>query len=84
MSVCVKAVESLDQDELNEKLIGIKKVPGGGLQDSIFVNGVSFKKTVRVNSYGLCTGLRADSLYSSPMPGLNSNRSSSRTQRLSV
>lgn len=44
--VCVKAVESLDQDELNEKLIGVKKVPGGGLQDSLFVNGVAFKKTV--------------------------------------
>lgn len=42
----VDAVYSLDQDELNEKLIGVKKVPGGGLQDSLFVNGVAFKKTV--------------------------------------
>ncbi|KAI9889152.1 MAG: T-complex protein 1 subunit eta [Vezdaea aestivalis] len=41
----VDAVLSLDQDDLNEKLIGIKKIPGGGLQDSIFVNGVAFKKT---------------------------------------
>lgn len=44
--VCVDAVLSLDQESLNEKLIGIKKVPGGGLQDSVFVNGVAFKKTV--------------------------------------
>ncbi|KAK6536281.1 T-complex protein 1 subunit eta [Arthrobotrys megalospora] len=41
----VDAVLSLDQDDLNEKLIGMKKVPGGALQDSIFVNGVAFKKT---------------------------------------
>lgn len=42
----MNAVYSLDQEELNEKLIGIKKVPGGGLQDSLFVDGVAFKKTV--------------------------------------
>lgn len=41
----VDAVLSLDQDDLNEKLIGIKRVTGGGLQDSLFVNGVAFKKT---------------------------------------
>ncbi|KAH8422779.1 T-complex protein 1 subunit eta, variant 2 [Aspergillus melleus] len=41
----VDAVLSLDQDDLNEKLIGVKKVTGGGLQDSLFVNGVAFKKT---------------------------------------
>ncbi len=44
-SVVVDAVLSLDQDDLNEKLIGIKKVTGGALQDSLFVNGVAFKKT---------------------------------------
>lgn len=44
-SVVVDAVYSLDQDQLNEKLIGVKKVPGGALQDSLFVNGVAFKKT---------------------------------------
>lgn len=44
-SVVVDAVLSLDQDDLNEKLIGVKKVTGGGLQDSLFVNGVAFKKT---------------------------------------
>ena len=43
--VVVDAVLSLDQDDLNEKLIGIKKITGGGLQESLFVNGVAFKKT---------------------------------------
>jgi T-complex protein 1 subunit eta len=43
--VVVDAVLSLDQDDLNEKLIGVKKIHGGGLQDSLFVNGVAFKKT---------------------------------------
>jgi T-complex protein 1 subunit eta len=41
----VDAVLSLDQDDLNEKLIGVKKVHGGALQDSLFVDGVAFKKT---------------------------------------
>ncbi|KAK2064388.1 T-complex protein 1 [Colletotrichum caudatum] len=41
----VDAVLSLDQDDLNEKLIGVKKIPGGSLTDSLFVNGVAFKKT---------------------------------------
>ncbi|EPS44627.1 hypothetical protein H072_1406 [Dactylellina haptotyla CBS 200.50] len=41
----VDAVLSLDQADLNEKLIGMKKVPGGALQDSLFVNGVAFRKT---------------------------------------
>ncbi|KAL9095503.1 MAG: hypothetical protein Q9165_002374 [Trypethelium subeluteriae] len=41
----VDAVLTLDQDDLNERLIGIKKVTGGGLQDSLFVDGVAFKKT---------------------------------------
>jgi T-complex protein 1 subunit eta len=43
--VVVDAVLSLDQDDLNEKLIGIKKITGGALQDSQFVDGVAFKKT---------------------------------------
>lgn len=47
----VDSVMSLDQEELNERLIGMKKVPGGGLQDSLFVNGVAFKKTVRYPFY---------------------------------
>lgn len=44
-TMAVDAVLSLDQDDLDENLIGIKKVPGGGMQDSILVRGVSFKKT---------------------------------------
>jgi len=43
--VVVDAVLSLDQDDLNEKLIGMKKIPGGSLTDTLFVNGVAFKKT---------------------------------------
>lgn len=41
----VDAVLSLDQDDLNESLIGMKKIPGGGMQDSYLVQGVAFKKT---------------------------------------
>ncbi|ORX52946.1 hypothetical protein BCR36DRAFT_582356 [Piromyces finnis] len=41
----VDAVLSLDQEELNEKMIGIKKIPGGAMQDSLLVEGVAFKKT---------------------------------------
>ena len=40
----VDAVLSLD-DDLDEKLIGMKTVPGGALQDTMLVNGVAFKKT---------------------------------------
>lgn len=43
--VVVDAVLTLDQDDLNENLIGVKKIPGGSLTDSLFVNGVAFKKT---------------------------------------
>ncbi|RKP06266.1 T-complex protein 1 subunit eta [Thamnocephalis sphaerospora] len=52
----VDAVFHLDQEELNERLIGIKKVAGGALEvgilglsgdavDSMLVDGVAFKKT---------------------------------------
>ncbi|EPZ32103.1 chaperonin subunit 1 [Rozella allomycis CSF55] len=42
----VDAVLSLDED-LNERMIGVKKVPGGALQmkDSKLISGVAFKKT---------------------------------------
>lgn len=40
----VDAVLSLDED-LDESMIGIKKVPGGAMEDSLFVDGVAFKKT---------------------------------------
>ncbi|CUS23847.1 LAQU0S12e01376g1_1 [Lachancea quebecensis] len=45
VKMCVDAVLSLDQEELDDKLIGIKKVPGGAMEDSLFVNGVAFQKT---------------------------------------
>ncbi|RNF08597.1 T-complex protein 1 subunit eta [Trypanosoma conorhini] len=38
------AVLSLDSD-LNLDMIGIKKVPGGSMRESILVDGVAFKKT---------------------------------------
>ncbi|ODV97231.1 hypothetical protein PACTADRAFT_48979 [Pachysolen tannophilus NRRL Y-2460] len=41
----VDAVLSLDQEDLNENLIGIKKIPGGSMEESLFVDGVAFKKT---------------------------------------
>ncbi|ROW15605.1 hypothetical protein VPNG_02209 [Cytospora leucostoma] len=41
----VDAVLTLDQADLNEKLIGVKKIPGGSLTESLFINGVAFKKT---------------------------------------
>ena len=41
----VDAVSSLDQNDLDESLIGVKKIPGGGMQDSQLVQGVAFKKT---------------------------------------
>ncbi|BEI86773.1 hypothetical protein CcaverHIS002_0701190 [Cutaneotrichosporon cavernicola] len=41
----VDAVSSLDPNDLDESLIGIKKVPGGGMQDSQLIKGVAFKKT---------------------------------------
>lgn len=40
----VDAVMLLDHD-LDEKMIGIKKVPGGAMEESLFVDGVAFKKT---------------------------------------
>lgn len=41
----VDAVQSLDQTDLDESLIGVKKIPGGGMQDSLLIRGVAFKKT---------------------------------------
>lgn len=41
----VKAVLALDRDDLDESLIGVKKVSGGGMNESLFINGVAFKKT---------------------------------------
>ncbi|KAI7825551.1 chaperonin Cpn60/TCP-1 family [Kickxella alabastrina] len=41
----VDAVMRLDQEELNEDMIGIKKIAGGAMQDSLLVDGVAFKKS---------------------------------------
>jgi T-complex protein 1 subunit eta len=41
----VDAVTMLDQNELDEKMIGVKKVTGGAMQDSLLVDGVAFEKT---------------------------------------
>lgn len=43
--MAVDAVQALDQEDLNEKMIGIKMVPGGAMQDSLLIRGVAFKKT---------------------------------------
>ncbi|CAI4043605.1 hypothetical protein SKDZ_10G1040 [Saccharomyces kudriavzevii ZP591] len=45
VKMCVDAVLSLDRNDLDDKLIGIKKVPGGAMEESLFINGVAFKKT---------------------------------------
>jgi T-complex protein 1 subunit eta len=44
-TMVVDAVLILDQVDLDENLIGIKKIPGGGMEDSYLVKGVAFKKT---------------------------------------
>lgn len=41
----VNSVLALDRDDLDESLIGVKKVSGGGMNESQFINGVAFKKT---------------------------------------
>ena len=41
----VSAVMSIEQDILPLEMIGIKKVPGGALEESRLVHGVAFKKT---------------------------------------
>ncbi|GIL87422.1 hypothetical protein Vretimale_1664 [Volvox reticuliferus] len=41
----VDAVSKLDPATLDLKMIGIKKVQGGGLRDSFLVDGVAFRKT---------------------------------------
>ena len=44
----VSAVQSIDQDIMPLEMIGIKKVPGGALEESRLINGVAFKKTFRL------------------------------------
>lgn len=45
VKMCVDAVLSLDRNDLDDKLIGIKKIPGGSMEETMFINGVAFKKT---------------------------------------
>ena len=42
--IIVDAVMSLDED-LSLDMIGVKKVAGGTLEDSMLIKGVAFKKT---------------------------------------
>ena len=44
-SMVVDAVQHLDEHTLPLNMIGIKKVQGGGLEESLLVTGVAFKKT---------------------------------------
>jgi len=44
-NMVVEAVSVLDAATLDLRLIGMKKVIGGGLRDSFLVDGVAFKKT---------------------------------------
>lgn len=41
----VDAVLSLDPNDPDERLIGMKRVPGGAVEEAIMVPGVAFKKT---------------------------------------
>ncbi|CCE61785.1 hypothetical protein TPHA_0B01130 [Tetrapisispora phaffii CBS 4417] len=45
VKMVVDAVLSLNRDELDEKLIGIKKIAGGAMEESMFIDGVAFQKT---------------------------------------
>lgn len=44
-NMAVDAVMCLNQNDLNDEYIGVKRIPGGGMQDSLLVKGVAFKKT---------------------------------------
>ena len=43
--LAVQAVLALDPEDRDERLIGIKRVPGGAVEEAEFVDGVAFKKT---------------------------------------
>ena len=55
----VDAVLSLDESAPNLEMIGMKKVQGGALQDSVLVEGVAFKKCFSYAGFvflpGFCT-----------------------------
>ena len=44
--MCVEAVNSLADDDMDLKLIGIKKVAGGSVTESELVHGIAFKKNI--------------------------------------
>lgn len=57
----VNAVTRLDTSTLDLRMLGVKKVQGGGLRDSFLVDGVAFKKTfsyagfeMQPKSYDVC------------------------------
>lgn len=41
----VDAVLSLDSNDPDERMIGMKRVPGGAIEDAMLVQGVAFRKT---------------------------------------
>ena len=49
--MCVDAVMHLDQDLLDPRMIGIKKVMGGSMRASFLVDGVAFKKTFALRGF---------------------------------
>lgn len=56
----VDAVQILDPRMLDLKLVGIKKVPGGSVQQSFLVEGVAFKKTFSYAGFEQMTKAFAD------------------------
>lgn len=60
-TMVVDAVTMLDPNSLDLRMLGTKKVQGGGLRDSFLVKGVAFKKTfsyagfeMQPKSYKVC------------------------------
>ena len=45
-NIVVDAVLCVDQEGLDENLIGLKKIPGGGMQVSLLIRGIAFKKNL--------------------------------------
>lgn len=77
VKMVVDAVLTLDQNELDEKLIGIKKIPGGAMQ-------VSPVSSTRLMTRTRCQSRELLSRKVFHMLGLNSNRNRSRIPRFCV
>lgn len=56
----VDAIQSLDPQQLDLALVGVKKVPGGSVTDSHLVQGVAFKKTFAYAGYEQQSKMFAD------------------------